>query len=163
MAAPPKLAPAVRSRGTPRVARAVGRRRSSRPPRQRTRDPTDPRPGACRGAGLLLTAAGLISPLATTDITQVAGARLGLAVGVLVLGYAIRLRRHLAQKEREAGGGGLRAWAAGWAWALVFLIATICLFVAADDYGSATGTSNAPSSSQTCGTTPMSRSTVREV
>jgi hypothetical protein len=94
------------------------------------------------GGGLLLAAGGLLSPLATREFTLVAGERLGLAVGVLLLGYAVRMRRHLAAREHGPDSGSY-ARAAGWEWALVFLIVAVCLFVAADDYGIASGRSNA--------------------
>lgn len=94
--------------------------------------------------GLVLATGGLLGAFATTPLTQVvAGAPLGLAVGVLLLAYAVRMRRHLVVTEQGTGRGGSRAGAALWEWASVFALVAVSLFAAANDYGAASGTSDA--------------------
>lgn len=94
--------------------------------------------------GLVLAAGGLLGAFATTLLTQViAGAPLGLAVGVLLVAYAVRMRRYLVATEQGTDRGGSRAWAAAREWALVFVLVAISLFAAANDYGAASGTAYA--------------------
>jgi len=91
--------------------------------------------------GLALAAFSLLGAFATTLLSQlVSGAPLGLAVGVLLLSYAVRMRRHVAAAEQRPARGRARAWAAGWEWALVFVLVAISLFQAANDYGQYTCT-----------------------
>jgi hypothetical protein len=95
-------------------------------------------------AGLVLAAGGLLGAFTSTVLNQiVAGSPLGLAVGVLLVAYAVRMRRHLAATEKETGRGRSRAWVAATEWAVAFILVAIGLFQAANDYGHASGTAAA--------------------
>ncbi|HEV2374839.1 MAG TPA: hypothetical protein VGS19_22095 [Streptosporangiaceae bacterium] len=95
-------------------------------------------------SGLVLAAGGLLGAFWATALTQiVAGAPLGLAIGVALLAYAARMRRHLHSREQRTGTGESQGWATVWEWAVVFTLVAISLFAAANDIGAASGTADA--------------------
>ena len=95
-------------------------------------------------SGLAPAGLGLIGAFAPgtrlTDI--VAGAPLSLAVGVLLLAYAVHLRRSIAH-EQGTRRSRSPTWAGAAEWAIVFALVGISLFAAANDYASVTGTAAA--------------------
>ncbi len=91
---------------------------------------------ALAAAGLLLCLAGLWSTVAQTFLrAYLAVAPLSLAVGVMALVYALRLRRLLTPSTAEA--------VPLLEWAVVFVIVGLSLFWAATDYSYAVGRSRA--------------------
>lgn len=98
---------------------------------------------ALAAGGLVLTAAGLWSVVATTVLNRyLAAAPISLAVGVVLLVYAAHLWR-----STRAGGDGAAppraAWLAVAEWAGVFVLVGLSMFWAANDYSAAVGRSRA--------------------
>jgi hypothetical protein len=94
---------------------------------------------ATAAAGLLLAAGGLWSVFAPTPLSRyLAVAPLCLAGGVLLVEYAVHLRRLLATPERRPRPAG-PVWAAVAHWAAVFVLVGLSLFWAASDYSAAVG------------------------
>jgi hypothetical protein len=105
---------------------------------------------AVTAAGSLLALGGLWSVFGRTVLDQhLAAAPLSLAFGVLLLVYAVHLRRwlaagaahgdHTARADHAAGFG----WTAVAEWAAVFVLVGLSLFWAANDYSAAVGRSRA--------------------
>jgi hypothetical protein len=94
--------------------------------------------------GLVLVAAGLTSVFVTTVLSRhLAAAPLSLAAGVLLLAYAVHLRRSLGAAQGGAKTAARTQWAAVAEWAAVFVVVGLSLFWAANDYSAAVGTSRA--------------------
>lgn len=98
---------------------------------------------ALAAVGLVLTAAGLWSVVATTVLNRyLAAAPISLAVGVVLLVYA----GHLWRSTRAGGDGAApprAAWLAVAEWAGVFVLVGLSMFWAANDYSAAVGRSRA--------------------
>jgi hypothetical protein len=94
--------------------------------------------------GLVLAAGGLTSYFTATVLNEhLAAAPLSFTCGVLLLAYAVHLRRSVTGAKREADRGGPSAWAALAEWAALFALVGIGLFGAATDYAAAVGVSRA--------------------
>jgi hypothetical protein len=93
-------------------------------------------------AGLVLAAGGLWSVFATTVLNQhLVAAPLSLALGVLLVVYAVHLQPLFsAAKNAERATGPQRAVVE---WACVFVLVGLSLFWAANDYSAAVGRSRA--------------------
>ncbi|HEY2959645.1 MAG TPA: hypothetical protein VGM21_15780 [Actinomycetota bacterium] len=100
-------------------------------------------PTATAVAGLVLAGVGItaiFSVFVRTRLNRyVPVAPLSLALGVLLLVYAVQLRRLVTERPR----GGRAAWAAVAEWAAVFVLVGLSLFWAATDYSAAVGSSRA--------------------
>jgi hypothetical protein len=95
-------------------------------------------------AGGALFLGGFISVLTPTVLTgRLVGvaAPLCLGGGVLLLVYAVHLRRFIARPHGAAAGN--RRWASAVEWIVVFVLVSLSLFWAATDYSAAVGTSRA--------------------
>lgn len=94
--------------------------------------------------GLALTVVGMSSVVGRPLVSEpVAAAPLSLAVGVLLLVYAVHLWRALAAAARGTDRAALPPWAAVAEWAAVFVLVGLSLFWAAADYATAVGVSRA--------------------
>jgi hypothetical protein len=99
---------------------------------------------AMAAGGLVLAAGGLWSVFAATPLTRyLVVAPLSLAFGVVLLAYAVHLRRLLTTGQGEAGHGRSPQRVAVAEWAGVFVLVGLSLFWAASDYSSAVGRSRA--------------------
>lgn len=100
-------------------------------------------------AGAVLAIGGLLSVFTRTVLSQhLAAAPLSLAIGVLLLTCAIRLRRsHAIPKPATRNDGADRNIGPDWAglgeWAAVFILVGLSLFWAANDYSAAVGRTRA--------------------
>jgi hypothetical protein len=93
-------------------------------------------------AGAVLTLGGFVSVFTTTVLSHhLVAAPLSLGFGVLLLVYAVHVRRLLAGEDAAALGA--RGWAAVAEWATVFVLVGLSLFWAATDYSAAVGRSRA--------------------
>jgi hypothetical protein len=93
--------------------------------------------------GFVLAVGGLWSVFGQTVLDQhLAAAPVSLALGVLLLVYAVHLRSWLAGKQRAELATGLH-WAPVAEWAAVFVLVGLSLFWAANDYAAAVGRSRA--------------------
>ena len=93
-------------------------------------------------AGGVLVLGGFASVFTTTVLSQhLVAAPLSLGSGVLLLVYAVHLRRLLAEKGQSTSNS--RGWAAIVEWAVVFVLIGLSLFWAATDYSAAVGRSRA--------------------
>ena len=109
------------------------------------------------GIGLVLTIAGVASVFVTTPLQrQLAAAPVSLALGVLLLAYAVHLRRSLPR----GGTPGAPRWAAVAEWA-VFVLVGLSLFWAANDYSAAVGAHARARSWRSCRPSPARSSTAR--
>lgn len=98
---------------------------------------------ALAGGGLALAVAGLWSVVGTTVLDQhLAAAPISLAVGVVLLVYAVHLWR-VATVGGDAAGRPRSAGLAVAEWAAVFVLVGLSLFWAANDYSAAVGRSRA--------------------
>ncbi|MCW2899575.1 MAG: hypothetical protein JWO67_1840 [Streptosporangiaceae bacterium] len=92
--------------------------------------------------GLVLTVGGISSIVATTLLNRyLAAAPLSMASGVLLLTYAVHLRRSLM--AQSADRGARPEWASVGEWGVVFVLVGLSLFWAATDYAAAVGTRRA--------------------
>jgi hypothetical protein len=92
--------------------------------------------------GLILAVGGLWSFFAPTVLHRYlygAAPPLSLAVGVLLLMYAVHLWRSLTAEQQPAGPTSRPAWAAVAEWGAVFVLVGLSLFWAANDYSVAVG------------------------
>jgi hypothetical protein len=104
-------------------------------------------PAAMAGVGLVLAVAGLWSVFADDDTRlepYLAGTAspVSLALGVLLLAYAVHLRRALTA-GKPAGRAARPPWAAVAEWAAVFVLVGLSLFWAATNYSYAVGITRA--------------------
>jgi hypothetical protein len=94
--------------------------------------------------GLVLAAGGLWSVFATTLLSRhLVWAPLSLALGVLLLAYAVHLWRLFTASSDSPGRASGPPWAAVAEWAAVFALVGLSLFWAANDYSAAVGGSRA--------------------
>jgi hypothetical protein len=94
--------------------------------------------------GFTLAAGGLLSVFVTTVLSRyLAAAPLSLALGVVLLQYAVRLRRLLTVGRQKSGSAKTSEWAAVGEWAAVFAVVGLSLFWAANDYAAGVGRSRA--------------------
>jgi hypothetical protein len=94
--------------------------------------------------GLVLAVGGVTSVIVPTKLNQyLAVAPISLAVGVLLLVYAVHLRRSVTADKGTAGRAGGPPWAAVAEWAGVFVLVGLSLFWIANDYSAAVGRSRA--------------------
>jgi hypothetical protein len=96
--------------------------------------------------GLVLAVGGLSSVFAETVLERYlyrTAAPLSLAIGVLLLMYAVHLWRSLTAQSEQAGRATGPEWVAVAEWASVFVLVGLSLFWAANDYSFAVGTSQA--------------------
>ena len=99
---------------------------------------------AMAAAGLILAAGGVWSVFAATPLTRyLVAAPLSLAFGVVLLAYAVHLRRLLTAGQGKADRGRSPQWVAVAEWAAVFVLIGLSLFWAANDYSAAVGRSRA--------------------
>jgi hypothetical protein len=92
--------------------------------------------------GGVLVLGGFASVFTTTVLSEhLVAAPLSLGFGVLLLVYAVHLRRLVAEKGPSTSNS--RGWAAVVEWAVVFVLVGLSLFWAATDYSAAVGRSRA--------------------
>ena len=92
-------------------------------------------------AGGVLVFGGFVSVFTTTVLSEhLVAAPLSLGSGVLLLVYAVHLRRLVTEKYESTNG---RGWAAVVEWVVVFVLVGLSLFWAATDYSAAVGRSRA--------------------
>jgi hypothetical protein len=92
--------------------------------------------------GGVLVFGGFASVFTTTVLSEhLVAAPLSLGFGVLLLVYAIHVRRLVAEENESTSTG--RGWAAIVEWAVVFVLVGLSLFWAATDYSAAVGRSRA--------------------
>jgi hypothetical protein len=92
--------------------------------------------------GGVLVLGGFASVFTTTVLSEhLVAAPLSLGLGVLLLVYAVHLRRLVAEKGQSTSIS--RGWAAVVEWAVVFVLIGLSLFWAATDYSAAVGRSRA--------------------
>jgi len=100
--------------------------------------------GLTAGALALVAAGGICTFAYRTALNQYAAAApLCFALGILLLAYAMHVRRHFAAAEHKRLTIGARPWASAVEWAVVFVLVGISLFAAATDYAASVGTARA--------------------
>jgi hypothetical protein len=99
-------------------------------------------PATAIGGGVL-AAGGFCSVFTPTVLSEhLVAAPLSLGLGVLLLGWAVRLWRAVTGMEPESAGAHARGRTAA-EWAIVFVLVGLSLFWAATDYSAAVGRSRA--------------------
>jgi hypothetical protein len=99
-----------------------------------------PAPGAL-GIALALAGGVLTMLIGGGSSGYVALAPVGFAVGIVVLGYAVHVRRVLRQAGKEARAAS--GWADAAEWMITFFLVAISLFSAASDYAGGVGVTRA--------------------
>lgn len=96
------------------------------------------------GVGLALTTTGFVSVFTATILSRyLTAAPLSLAGGLLLLGYADRLRRLPVERGAEPVRYEGPNWGSVGQWAIVFVLVGVSLFWAATDYSASVGNTRA--------------------